>query len=401
MNVELIQKLRSLKGWTLQDFADADPRVSIRSIQNLVAGHAVDMATVVLVARKFGMTFEELMVAKDPKNAAVTKIGDIALVIEGDYSKLTREGEAELIKQLRIILQTSNGIQIMKTESGSIKFTLRMTLEDAEKLQQAFKENRLAGLKATSVGGFVPVEDATTTPATEREILSDHSLLRNNRFRVAQHMTGGSSIICGIISFLPLGLESFSIFGILMACACGLMVIRSKSGYWLAAMAIAVSLSGVIAWIARGQGPKIDPTVALAESIPKNKIDLVKRVKDDPEMVRNIEDNHKLVIKLTDEWAKNPNEVNTEKLNAALNKTIMDIAKSSKGPIAQDQDDNPPEQNYEFKLTPGRQHLTLTLGEQVLFDQDITVPEDTKITCVITRDANKKTSIQFSPNVSD
>ncbi len=259
-NVDLIQGLRTLKGWTLQDLADKEPKVSLRSIQNLVAGHPVDMATISLVAKKFSMTYEELMVSKSSKKTAITIIGDIGLVIEGDYSKLTKDDIEELLRQLGKIIQNENGIQIMKTESGSIKFTLRMTIDDAEKLQQAFKENRLASLKAISVGEFVPVEDTTTTPATEREILSDRSLLQNNRYRLAQHMIGWSSIICGIISFLPLRLESISIFGILMACACGVMSIRTKSGYWLTMLAVAATVAGMAYWMFAHQKKDNNPS---------------------------------------------------------------------------------------------------------------------------------------------
>jgi tetratricopeptide (TPR) repeat protein len=175
-NGDKIKRLRMAKLLTQEECATkAD--CSKRTIEKLEAGHPATFPTIRAIARVLEVEASAIMAsplsasperggdmeAKDlvldtgsppaeavPRGlAAVTNAADIEITINCEFDKFTSEQQEQLLAAIKRLLETTHEIRVIKKRRGSVKLTIRLTPDEAEKLQWAIKAERLAQFGVT------------------------------------------------------------------------------------------------------------------------------------------------------------------------------------------------------------------------------------------------------------
>ncbi|MCE9565758.1 MAG: hypothetical protein K8U57_27350 [Planctomycetes bacterium] len=239
-NGKLIEKHRMLKGWSLQDLADEKPKVAKSTIERAIKGKPIENESLHRIAEKFGVEYKTLLAEDESTgDGAGDEEVDVEVVIAGDMKDWSIERRIKMQIALNLIAEAGGRIKIMKEESGSIKLTARMTRKDAEKLQQALAEGRLAELGVVSVGAPKPV-------------IPEEGRL-NRWYAAAKQMRTSTvlsalSIGCSLSGFFPIEALQVYILGITFGLAGLAIRWRVALRLWLPAIGIAANIGAAVAW---------------------------------------------------------------------------------------------------------------------------------------------------------
>jgi len=159
-NKEEIERLRKLKGWTVEDLAE-ETGLSLRTVQNALRGSAVDLRTLRIIAEKLGVEYQKLVVdepqpivaADDAQTShASDQMITISFSVAVSKELLERSENAKnFIENLRQFIGAVQKMGITGIEDGSAIITVTMTPGDAEKLVEHFLAGHLDQFLITEV----------------------------------------------------------------------------------------------------------------------------------------------------------------------------------------------------------------------------------------------------------
>lgn len=145
--LSLLGRLCKLLGVAVMTAEDAEQRFDIRwAERDLTAGEPDDGAGVDAEGSSpSGQT-------TGTGAATLTATGlDMDVVIEEDFASWTPDRQARFLEGLRLIMGEADEIRVTRKRRGSVRLTLRLTPEQAERLVRVYAEGRLAPLGVSRV----------------------------------------------------------------------------------------------------------------------------------------------------------------------------------------------------------------------------------------------------------
>ena len=98
---------------------------------------------------------------------------DVDVTVDENFSRWALDKQAVLMEGIRLVLQSATTIRISKkAREGSVKITLRMTREQADRLQSAFEAHALDHLKVTGLE-TIELSDAERQPQLYSDALPE------------------------------------------------------------------------------------------------------------------------------------------------------------------------------------------------------------------------------------
>ena len=179
--------LRDKEGWSqakLADLAGVDPKVVWKAEND----KGIDPETarkICEVTKEYGLEYDDLVL-----------VGG-AFKIPGNAAELTAAEKSRIVDELARLSELHGKVVVEKTENGCIKFTIKLSLRDAKKLEAAFRDGKLKPLNVLSVE--IPVRQVW---------LGVHT---------ASIACSAAGILCGAVSFLPVWRVPYFAAGIILS----------------------------------------------------------------------------------------------------------------------------------------------------------------------------------------
>jgi hypothetical protein len=166
-----IEKLCNGKGWSLYTLANetkkADEKkkgVNVKTLKRWMSGELAHVTKVELVAKTFGVRFETLLegyeetALPDPPSTGGSSLILISIgtrkwgiKVDESFKTWTRERQTAFVQDFWAILGIADELHLITTRGGCVELIFELTDEQAEALQRAFAEGRLAPLKVIGI----------------------------------------------------------------------------------------------------------------------------------------------------------------------------------------------------------------------------------------------------------
>ncbi|HZZ80644.1 MAG TPA: beta-ketoacyl-ACP synthase 3 [Gemmataceae bacterium] len=144
--IENVEQSRSVNPGTLREIADALNVQFCEVVESLDGNHNT------LDSFALGLDNGTLMAASNqpgsPNGTPVDGTKQIEITLPGNLNHFTAEDQEKIIQSIKELLKTDADIKIRKVGSGSIKLTLELPVDDADKLIEAY----IAGLLQEKLG---------------------------------------------------------------------------------------------------------------------------------------------------------------------------------------------------------------------------------------------------------
>jgi translation initiation factor IF-1 len=154
---EKIKSLRRAKKWTQEELSE---RVAFnkRTIENAEAGKRIKETYLERIAQALGVSLKDIVVAENYSSCSIapesnsegsgevlvqTGTTQIELVINRDFNTYSPSEQARLLAAIQELLTVSEDIRVVRKRRGSVRLTLALTPEQAEKLLWAVRGGQL------------------------------------------------------------------------------------------------------------------------------------------------------------------------------------------------------------------------------------------------------------------